>query len=185
MDVLDTFPYSDYLRFLVTDAPYSKADVCRLSQAVEAKVLDNLSEQTTAEKSAAKTAQDIKALRKQGVNSSSLHLYNCLHHSLECAYSRSDAVAVAIVNCSYSCQMQLHAAAQMIGPSTHMVTQVICIHAHAAVHMAAVCLQPRQLQMFINSPRHQAAKTSCTPYAESSTLDACTMAATDSCIKKR
>ena len=40
----------------------------RLSQAVEAKVLDNLSEQTTAEKSAAKTAQDIKALRKQGVN---------------------------------------------------------------------------------------------------------------------
>lgn len=40
----------------------------RLSQAVEAKVLDNLSEQTTAEKSAAKTAQDIKALRKQGVD---------------------------------------------------------------------------------------------------------------------
>lgn len=35
-------------------------------QAVEAKVLDNLSEQTTAEKSAFKTAQDIKSLRKQG-----------------------------------------------------------------------------------------------------------------------
>ncbi|KAA6423115.1 MAG: hypothetical protein FRX49_07102 [Trebouxia sp. A1-2] len=34
-------------------------------KAVEAKVLENLSEQTTAEKSAAKTAQDIKALRKQ------------------------------------------------------------------------------------------------------------------------
>jgi len=36
-------------------------------QAVEAKVLDNLSEQTTAEKSASKTAQDIKSLRKQGM----------------------------------------------------------------------------------------------------------------------
>ncbi|KAL3137705.1 hypothetical protein ABBQ38_004975 [Trebouxia sp. C0009 RCD-2024] len=34
-------------------------------KAVEAKVLDNLSEQTTAEKSASKTAQDIKSLRKQ------------------------------------------------------------------------------------------------------------------------
>ncbi len=70
MDVLDTFPHSSCLRCVVTDVPYSKADVCRLSQAVEAKVLDNLSEQTTAEKSAAKTAQDIKALRKQGVTSS-------------------------------------------------------------------------------------------------------------------
>lgn len=39
-------------------------------QAVEAKVLDNLSEQTTAEKSASKTAQDIKSLRKQGMSSS-------------------------------------------------------------------------------------------------------------------
>lgn len=38
-----------------------------VQQAVEAKVLDNLSEQTTAEKSAAKTAQDIKSLRKQGM----------------------------------------------------------------------------------------------------------------------
>ena len=35
-------------------------------QDVEAKVLDNLSEQTTAEKSAAKTAADIKQMRKQG-----------------------------------------------------------------------------------------------------------------------
>lgn len=37
------------------------------AQAVEAQVLDNLSEQTTAEKSAFKTAQDIKSLRKQGM----------------------------------------------------------------------------------------------------------------------
>ena len=71
MVVLHTYPHSTCLRYVVTDAPYSTPDVCRLSQAVEAKVLDNLSEQTTAEKSAAKTAQDIKALRKQGVNSSS------------------------------------------------------------------------------------------------------------------
>lgn len=42
---------------------------CMLAQAVEAKVLDNLSEQTTAEKSASKTAQDIKSLRKQGTSS--------------------------------------------------------------------------------------------------------------------
>ena len=38
-----------------------------IAQAVEAKVLDNLSEQTTAEKSAFKTSQDIKSLRKQGM----------------------------------------------------------------------------------------------------------------------
>ena len=43
-----------------------------LLQAVEAKVLDNLSEQTTAEKSASKTAQDIKSLRKQGMSSSAV-----------------------------------------------------------------------------------------------------------------
>ena len=40
-----------------------------ITQAVEAKVLDNLSEQTTAEKGAFKTAQDIKSLRKQGMSS--------------------------------------------------------------------------------------------------------------------
>lgn len=60
--------------------------MCQLSQAVEAKVLDNLSEQTTAEKSAAKTAQDIKALRKQGVNSTYVHQQNRIHLALKCSY---------------------------------------------------------------------------------------------------
>ena len=46
--------------------------VCVFAQAIEAKVLDNLSEQTTAEKSAAKTAQDIKSLRKQGLSNCDL-----------------------------------------------------------------------------------------------------------------
>ena len=46
-----------------------------VQQAVEAKVLDNLSEQTTAEKSAAKTAQDIKSLRKQGANTPPMHYH--------------------------------------------------------------------------------------------------------------
>ena len=44
-------------------------------QAVEAKVLDNLSEQTTAEKSATKTAADIKQMRKQGETCTRSHCY--------------------------------------------------------------------------------------------------------------
>ena len=44
-------------------------------QAVEAKVLDNLSEQTTAEKSATKTAADIKQMRKQGETCAMTHCY--------------------------------------------------------------------------------------------------------------
>lgn len=123
----------------------------RLSQAVEAKVLDNLSEQTTAEKSAAKTAQDIKALRKQGVNRTHLHLCSCLHLLLERFYISSDAVAVALVR--RSCQMQLHVAAQMIGLSMHEVIEVVCIHARAAFHMAAVCRHP---QIFRDFPIHHA-----------------------------
>ncbi len=134
-------------------------------------MLDNLSEQTTAEKSAAKTALDIKALRKQGVNRSSLHLCNCSHHLPSCAYSSSGAVAVAVVrrscsridvgviNCNCNCisQRLLHAAAQMIGPSMHKVIQVVYTHARAAVHIAAVCRQPQSF--------HELSRTSCTAYA--------------------
>lgn len=138
------------------DVPYSKADVCGLSQAVEAKVLENLSEQTTAEKSAAKTAQDIKALRKQGVNRSSLHMYNCPHHLLSCTYSSSVAVTVVVVRRSCSCQMQLQlhqleaVASSSSGdrPLCSRFIQVICIHACAAFHMAAVCTQSQTFHSF-------------------------------------
>jgi len=155
-------------------------------------VLDNLSEQTTAEKSAAKTALDIKALRKQGVNRSSLHLCNCSHHLPSCAYSSSGAVAVAVVrrscsridvgviNCNCNCisQRLLHAAAQMIGPSMHKVIQVVYTHARAAVHIAAVCRQPQSF--------HELSRTSGSQDIMHSlcTLDNCTMAATDSRINK-
>ena len=54
-----------------------------VAQAVEAKVLDNLSEQTTAEKSASKTAQDIKSLRKQGMSSNAQALSHSHAPSLQ------------------------------------------------------------------------------------------------------
>ena len=58
-------------------------NVCMGVQAVEAQVLENLSEQTTAEQSAFKTAQDIRSLRKQGMPKL-LYMLCCAGTQLPC-----------------------------------------------------------------------------------------------------
>lgn len=58
-------------------------NVCMGVQAVEAKVLENLSEQTTAEQSAFKFAQDIRSLRKQGMPKL-LYMLCCAGTQLPC-----------------------------------------------------------------------------------------------------
>lgn len=76
------------------------------TQAVEAKVLDNLSEQTTAEKSAFKTAQDIKSLRKQGMSSRSLG--SCA--SLAFMLNKQPKAAVECLNSNAIGSLPVHAA---------------------------------------------------------------------------
>lgn len=49
-------------------------------------MLDNLSEQTTAEKSASKTAQDIKSLRKQGMATAAVHAVLCCCTAALCVH---------------------------------------------------------------------------------------------------